>query len=161
MPKPKDKPFAIPKQLVWEAYRRVAANKGAPGVDGQALDEFEADLRDNLYKIWNRMSSGSYFPPPVRAVEIPKPHGGGVRVLGVPTISDRIAQTVAAMQLEPLVEPRFHPRTPMATGRESRPWTRSGHVGGGAGSSTGSSIWMSRSSSTPFLGTSSSGRSRR
>jgi RNA-directed DNA polymerase len=108
MPKPKDKPFAIPKQLVWEAYRRVAANKGAPGVDGQALDEFDADLRDNLYKIWNRMSSGSYFPPPVRAVEIPKPHGGGVRVLGVPTISDRIAQTVAAMQLEPVVEPRFH-----------------------------------------------------
>jgi RNA-directed DNA polymerase len=109
MPKPKDKPFAIPKQLVWEAYRRVAANKGAPGVDGQALDEFEADLRDNLYKIWNRMSSGSYFPPPVRAVEVPKPHGGGVRVLGVPTIADRIAQTVAAMQLEPWVEPRFHP----------------------------------------------------
>ena len=82
MPKPKDKPFAIPKPLVWEAYRRVKANKGAPGVDGQALDEFEADLRDNLYRIWNRMSSGSYFPPPVRAVEIPKPHGGGVRVLG-------------------------------------------------------------------------------
>jgi RNA-directed DNA polymerase len=109
MPKPKDKPFAIPKQLVWEAYRRVAANKGAPGVDGQALDEFEADLRDNLYKIWNRMSSGSYFPPPVRAVEVPKPHGGGVRVLGVPTIADRIAQTVAAMHLEPWVEPRFHP----------------------------------------------------
>jgi hypothetical protein len=109
MPKPEDKPFAIPKQLVWEAYRRVAANKGAPGVDGQDLDEFETDLRDNLYVIWNRMSSGSYFPPPVRAVEIPKPHGGGVRVLGVPTISDRIAQTVVAMQLEPLVEPRFHP----------------------------------------------------
>jgi RNA-directed DNA polymerase len=108
MPQPKDKPFAIPKSMVWEAYRRVAANKGAPGVDGQALDEFEADLRDNLYRIWNRMSSGSYFPPPVRAVEIPKPHGGGVRVLGVPTISDRIAQTVAAMQLEPVVEPRFH-----------------------------------------------------
>jgi RNA-directed DNA polymerase len=108
MPKPEDKPFAIPKQLVWEAYRRVAANKGAPGVDGQALNEFETDLRDNLYKIWNRMSSGSYFPPPVRAVEMPKPHGGGVRVLGVPTISDRIAQTVAAMRLEPLVEPRFH-----------------------------------------------------
>ena len=98
MPKPKDKPFVIPKSMVWEAYRRVAANKGAPGVDGQALDEFEADLRDNLYRIWNRMSSGSYFPPPVRAVEIPKPHGGGVRVLGVPTISDRIAQTVVAMQ---------------------------------------------------------------
>jgi RNA-directed DNA polymerase len=109
MPTSQDKPFAIPKSMVWEAWRQVKANKGAPGVDGQALDEFEADLRDNLYKIWNRMSSGSYFPPPVRAVEVPKPHGGGVRVLGVPTISDRIAQTVVAMYLEPLVEPRFHP----------------------------------------------------
>src|SRR6201987_1480473 len=108
MTKSKDKPFAIPKVLVWEAWRRVKANKGAPGVDGQDLEQFEADLADNLYKIWNRMSSGSYFPPPVRAVEIPKPHGDGVRVLGVPTISDRIAQTVAAMKLEPLVEPRFH-----------------------------------------------------
>jgi Reverse transcriptase (RNA-dependent DNA polymerase) len=107
-PKPKDKPFVIPKQLVWEAYRRVAANKGAPGVDGQALEEFEADLENSLYKIWNRMSSGSYFPPPVRAVEIPKPHSPGTRVLGIPTVADRIAQTVAAMFLEPLVEPRFH-----------------------------------------------------
>jgi len=104
-----DKPFAIPKSMVWEAWRRVKANKGAPGVDGQALDEFEADLKGNLYKVWNRMSSGSYLPPPVRAVKIPKPHGGGVRVLGVPTISDRVAQTVVAMYLEPLVEPRFHP----------------------------------------------------
>jgi group II intron reverse transcriptase/maturase len=77
-------------------------------VDGQDLDEFETDLRDNLYKIWNRMSSGTYFPPPVRAVEIPKPHGGGTRMLGVPTVADRVAQTVVAMQLEPLVEPRFH-----------------------------------------------------
>jgi RNA-directed DNA polymerase len=109
-PKPKqDKPFDIPKLLVWEAYRRVAANKGAPGVDGQALDEFEADLESNLYKIWNRMSSGTWFASPVRAVEIPKPHGGGVRVLGVPTIADRIAQTATARFLEPLVEPRFHP----------------------------------------------------
>jgi RNA-directed DNA polymerase len=73
-PRPKDKSFAIPRRLVWEAWRQVKANKGAPGVDGQALDEFEADLADNLYKIWNRMSSGSYFPSPVRAVEIPKPH---------------------------------------------------------------------------------------
>jgi retron-type reverse transcriptase len=81
MPKPEGKPFVIPKQLVWEAYRRVAANKGAPGVDGQALEEFEADLESNLYKIWNRMSSGTWFPPPVRAVEIPKPHSPGVRVL--------------------------------------------------------------------------------
>jgi RNA-directed DNA polymerase len=109
MPKPEDKPFAIPKSMVWEAWRQVKANKGAPGVDGQALEEFEADLRDNLYKIWNRMSSGTWFPPPVRAVEIPKPHGAGVRVLGVPTVADRVAQTVVAMYLEPLVEPRFHP----------------------------------------------------
>jgi RNA-directed DNA polymerase len=108
MPKSQDKPFVIPKPMVWEAWRQVKANKGAPGVDGQALESFESDLRDNLYKIWNRMSSGSYFPPPVRAVEIPKPHGGGVRVLGVPTVADRVAQTVAAMYLEPLVEPRFH-----------------------------------------------------
>ena len=75
--KPDKKPFAISKLLVWEAWRRVKANKGAPGVDGQALDEFEADLAGNLYKIWNRMSSGSYFPSPVRAVEIPKPHSPG------------------------------------------------------------------------------------
>jgi RNA-directed DNA polymerase len=109
MPKPDDKPFVIPKQMVLEAYRRVAANKGAAGVDGQTLGQFEADLKGNLYKIWNRMSSGSYFPPPVRAVEIPKPHGGGVRVLGVPTIADRVAQTVVAMHLEQRAEPRFHP----------------------------------------------------
>jgi group II intron reverse transcriptase/maturase len=109
MPSSEDKSFAIPKLMVWEAWRQVKANKGAPGVDGQDLESFEADLRDNLYKIWNRMSSGTYFPPPVRAVEIPKPHGNGVRVLGVPTVADRVAQTVVAMQLEPLVEPRFHP----------------------------------------------------
>ncbi len=78
-------------------------------MDGEDLEQFEADLKNNLYRIWNRMSSGSYFPPPVRAVEIPKPHGNGVRVLGVPTVADRVAQTVVAMYLEPLVEPRFHP----------------------------------------------------
>ena len=104
-----DKPFDIPKQSVWEAYRRVAANKGAPGVDQVSLSEFEADLKNNLYKIWNRMSSGSYFPPPVRAVEIPKAHGGGTRVLGVPTIADRVAQTVVAGYLGERAEPRFHP----------------------------------------------------
>ena len=79
------KPFDISKQEVWEAYRQVKANKGAPGVDECTIADFEQDLRGNLYKIWNRMSSGSYFPPPVRAVEIPKPHGNGVRVLGIPT----------------------------------------------------------------------------
>ena len=96
MPRPEEKPFAIPKLMVWEAWRQVKANKGAPGVDGQDLDAFEADLEGNLYKIWNRMSSGTYFPPPVRAVEIPKPHGGGVRMLGVPTVTSypKVAQRV-------------------------------------------------------------------
>ena len=84
-----DKPFQIPKRLVWEAYQSVKKNKGAAGVDGQSIEEFEADLKNNLYKIWNRMSSGTYFPPPVRAVAIPKPHGGGTRMLGVPTVADR------------------------------------------------------------------------
>jgi RNA-directed DNA polymerase len=103
-----DKPFAISKQLVWEAYQRVAANKGAAGVDGVSIEDFEKDLRNNLYKIWNRMSSGTYFPPPVLAVEIPKPHGGGTRILGVPTVADRVAQTVAALALEPRTESIFH-----------------------------------------------------
>ncbi|MEV3965236.1 group II intron reverse transcriptase/maturase [Nocardia sp. NPDC050193] len=107
--KPSGKPFEISKWEVWEAYRQVKANRGAPGVDGVTLEEFETDLKGNLYKIWNRMSSGSYFPPPVMAVEIPKPHGGGVRTLGVPTISDRVAQTVVARRLEAKVEPIFHP----------------------------------------------------
>ncbi len=105
----KSRPFAISEVVVKEAYRRVKANKGAAGVDGETIDEFERDLEGNLYKLWNRMSSGSYFPPPVRAVEIPKPGGKGIRVLGVPTIADRVAQTVAAMYLEPEVEPMFHP----------------------------------------------------
>ena len=91
----KTKPFEISKQSVWEAYQHVRANKGAAGVDEQTLTEFEQDLKGNLYKIWNRMSSGSYFPPPVKAVEIPKKNGG-VRILGVPTVADRIAQMVVA-----------------------------------------------------------------
>jgi RNA-directed DNA polymerase len=103
-----DKPYDISKWKVWEAYRKVKANQGAPGVDGQSLAAFEADLQGNLYKIWNRMSSGCYLPPPVRAVEIPKA-GGGVRVLGVPTVADRVAQTVVAVELEAKVEPIFHP----------------------------------------------------
>jgi len=102
------KPFDISRQEVWEAYLKVKANKGAPGVDEVSLAEFGADLKNNLYKIWNRMSSGSYFPPPVKAVEIPKADGG-VRVLGVPAVGDRIAQTVAARHLEARVEPVFHP----------------------------------------------------
>ncbi len=106
---PEAKPFDIPKQLVWDAYQRVKANRGAAGVDGESLAVFEKDLKGNLYKIWNRMSSGSYFPPPVRLVEIPK-ESGGMRPLGIPTVGDRVAQTVVKMVLEPLVEPVFHPR---------------------------------------------------
>ncbi|MEV6347549.1 group II intron reverse transcriptase/maturase [Actinoplanes sp. NPDC051851] len=102
------KPFVIAKRAVWEAYEKVKANKGAPGVNAVSLAEFEKDLKNNLYKIWNRMSSGTYFPPPVRAVQIPKT-GGGVRTLGVPTVGDRIAQTVAARVLEGQVEKIFHP----------------------------------------------------
>jgi RNA-directed DNA polymerase len=102
------KPFDISKQEVWEAYETVKANNGAPGVDGCSIEDFESDLKGNLYKIWNRMSSGSYFPPPVRAVEIPKANGG-VRILGVPTVADRIAQTVVARRLEAVVEPKLHP----------------------------------------------------
>jgi RNA-directed DNA polymerase len=108
-PKSRDKPFEISKWVVWEAFQRVKANKGAAGVDDVSIAEFERDRDKNLYRIWNRMSSGSYFPPPVKAVEIPKAGGKGVRVLGVPTVADRVAQTVARMCLEPKVEPIFHP----------------------------------------------------
>ena len=104
----KTKPFSISKRVVWEAYRRVKANQGAAGVDGQTIKEFEANLKDNLYKIWNRMSSGSYFPPPVRTVEIAK-SDGRPRRLGIPTVADRVAQMVVKMHLEPDVEPNFHP----------------------------------------------------
>jgi RNA-directed DNA polymerase len=103
------KPFDISKREVKEAWEEVRTNKGAPGVDGQSIDEFAKDLDGNLYKIWNRMSSGSYFPPPVRAVEIPKPHGGGTRMLGIPAVADRVAQTVVARHLMRRVEPIFHP----------------------------------------------------
>ena len=108
MIEPKPKPFDISKRVVYAAWLRVKANQGAAGVDGQSIDDFETDLKSNLFKAWNRMSSGSYFPPPVRAVEIPK-SGGGIRVLGVPTVADRVAQTVASMYLERKVEPIFHP----------------------------------------------------
>ena len=102
------KPFGIPKKMVWDAYKRVRQNKGACGVDEVSLQDFEGSLKDNLYKIWNRMSSGSYFPPPVRLVEIPK-KDGGKRPLGIPTVADRIAQMAVKMMLEPKIEPIFHP----------------------------------------------------
>ena len=101
------KPFCISKKEVWEAYKRVKANKGAAGVDEQSIEGFEKRLKTNLYKIWNRMSSGSYFPPPVRTVKIPKKNGGE-RKLGIPTVADRMAQQVVKARLEPEVEPLFH-----------------------------------------------------
>ena len=101
------KPFDIPKREVWEAFKKVKANQGAAGVDGQSIADFEADLSNNLYKLWNRLSSGSYFPPPVRRVDIPKANGG-TRPLGIPTVADRIAQEVARRCLEPRLEPVFH-----------------------------------------------------
>jgi len=104
----KVKPFSISKRLVWDAFTKVKANRGAAGVDDQSIEEFESDLKGNLYKLWNRMSSGSYIPSPVRRVEIPK-SGGGKRPLGIPTVADRVAQMAAKMVLEPKLEPHFHP----------------------------------------------------
>jgi RNA-directed DNA polymerase len=103
----KAKPFAISKQAIWSAYKRIKANQGAAGIDGETITEFDKDMKNNLYKLWNRMSSGTYFPPPVKAVPIPKKNGG-TRILGIPTVSDRIAQMVVKEYFEPKVEPYFH-----------------------------------------------------
>ena len=103
----KGKPFEISQHQVLAAYELVKANKGAPGIDGVTFEDYEKDLKNNLYKLWNRMSSGSYFPMAVRGVEIPKKSGAGKRMLGIPTITDRTAQMVVRMQVEPLVEPIF------------------------------------------------------
>ena len=108
-PEPMMKSFEIPKRLVYGAWEKVRANKGAPGVDAVSVAEFASQERGNLYKLWNRMASGSYMPGSVRAVEIPKDHGAGVRTLGVPNVADRVAQTAAAMLLEEKLEPIFHP----------------------------------------------------
>jgi RNA-directed DNA polymerase len=104
----KAKPFEISKRLIWGAYRRVKANHGAAGIDKVSIEEFDRDLKNNLYKLWNRMASGSYFPPPVKAVPIPK-KSGGMRILGVPTVADRIAQTAVRDIIEPKIDPCFHP----------------------------------------------------
>jgi len=129
------KPFGISKQLVWEAYKRVKANQGAAGVDSESVEQFERKLKNNLYKIWNRMSSGTYFPAPVRTVAIPK-KDGTARKLGIPTVSDRIAQTVVAMYLEPRVEPHST-QTPMGTGRRSRRYKQSKSLAKDVGALTG------------------------
>ena len=102
------KPFTIPKMLVVDAFKAVKANAGSAGVDKETIADFESDLKSNLYRLWNRMSSGSYFPPPVKAVAIPKKNRGE-RILGVPTVADRVAQMVVKLVFEPTVEPMFLP----------------------------------------------------
>lgn len=103
----KTKAYLISKSVVWEAYKRVKANKGSSGVDNESIDTFEVNLKDNLYKLWNRMSSGSYLAPAVKLVEIEK-KGGGKRPLGIPTVTDRIAQMVVKITIEPSIDPIFH-----------------------------------------------------
>src|SRR6201990_3272335 len=102
------KPYCIAKRTLWEAYQQVKANRCSAGIDEESIAMFEQNLSRNLYKLWNRMSSGSYFPPPVKQVEIPKVKGG-TRKLGIPTVSDRIAQTVVKRAIEPILDPIFHP----------------------------------------------------
>ena len=121
------KPYCIAKRTMWEAYQLVRANRGAAGVDDETIAMFEQDLSGNLYKLWNRISSGSYFPPPVKQVEIPKARGG-TRKLGVPTVSDRIAQTVAKLMIEPTLDSIFHEDSygyrPGRSAKRSRPTAR-------------------------------------
>ena len=143
----KARPFGIFKRVVWEAYQRVKANQGAAGVDGKSIAEFERDRTNNLYRLWNRMSSGSYFPPPVRTVEIPK-GDGGKRALGIPTVTDRIAQMVVKMYLEPLVEPHFHQDSYGLASLRFRQWVSPGSDAGGT---TGCWIWTSRASLTTWI----------
>ena len=135
------KPFNIDKREVYEAYLRVRSNGGAAGVDGTTLDEFETDLKGNLYRIWNRMSSGAYFPPPVRAVPIPK-KSGGQRILGVPTVADRVAQTVVKHVIEPILDAVFLANS-YGTDPADRLSMLSGSRASDAGSTTGS--WSSTS----------------
>ena len=152
----KAKPFNIPKREVWEAFKKVKANQGAAGVDGQTIAEFEADLSNNLYRLWNRMSSGSYFPPPVRRVDLPK-GDGRTRPLGIPTVGDRVAQEAVKRYLEPILEPIFHDDL-MDTAPADRRSTPSRRPDSVAGDSTGCSILMSRAILTASIG---SGCSRR
>ncbi len=107
--RPPVKPFAISEEEVYAAWLKVRADEGAAGADGVTVEAFGADLKNNLYRVWNRMSSGSYFPPPVKAVEIPEDHGRGTRMPGVPCVADRVAQTVVAARIGAAAEPVFHP----------------------------------------------------
>ena len=132
----KAKSFVIGKKVVLEAWEDVKSNRGAPGVDGESVEDFEGDLEGNLYKVWNRLSSGSYMPPVVRAVQIPKPHGLGVRTLGVPTVADRVAQTVVRSTWS-LGWSLCFIRTHMGIGRDVRRMMRCGFAGSGVGNTFG------------------------
>lgn len=138
------KPCPIPKAWGWEAYQSVKANGGSAGIDQETLETFARRLGGNRYKLWNRLCSGSHFPPPAKAVPIPK-KSGGVRVLGVPTVVDRVAQTVAKRVLEPLLEPVFHPDS-VGLGQADPRTTR--WRGGAAGTTTAWSSLTSRDCST-------------
>jgi retron-type reverse transcriptase len=135
-----DKPLPITKRMVWEAYQLVARNGKAAGVDGQSLDEFAQDLGNNLYKLWNRMASGSYFPPAVKRVEIPKANGG-IRPLGIPTVAVRIARMVVKQWNRGSIE--CSTPTRMAIGLENPRIRRSSKRASDAGTMTG--LWTSTS----------------
>lgn len=140
-----DKPFSISKWAVHGAWTKVRANRGAAGVDGVSVEAFEGKLKDHLYKLWNRMSSGSYFPPPVKRVMIPKADGKE-RPLGIPTVADRVAQMVVKGYLEPKVEPLFHPDSyGYRPGKSALDAV--GVCRDAAGVTTGSWTWTSRGSS--------------
>lgn len=142
------KPFVISKWQVMRAFEWVKANAGAAGVDKQSLSDYEGKLTDNLYTLWNRLSSGSYFPPPVKAVAIPK-KAGGERLLGVPTVSDRIAQMVVKLEFEPQVEPHFY-LILMVTGRINQHWMRWASRGSVVGATTGYLSLILRGCSTIY-----------
>ena len=133
------KPFDIPKREVWLAFKKVKANQGAAGVDGQTIADFEADLSNNLYELWNRLSSGSYFPPPVRRVDIPK-RNGGTRPLGIPTVADRVAHKLPVATWSRRLEPVFHTDRPMATGPANRRSMPCAKLVSAVGATTGCSI---------------------
>ena len=145
------KPFCIAKRDVWEAYKQVKANQGAAGVDGQSIEDFDRDLSKNLYRIWNRMCSGSYFPPPVRRVDIPKGDTGATRPLGIPTVSDRIAQMVVKRTWSRSWNP-CSTRTPTGIGLENPRTTRWPWPDAVVGAMAGCSTSTSRASSMKSIG---------
>ena len=145
------KPFCIAKRDVWEAYKQVKANRGAAGVDGQSIEDFDRDLSKNLYRVWNRMCSGSYFPPPVRRVDIPKGDTGGTRPLGIPTVADRIAQMVVKRYWNRSWSP-CSTRTPTGIVQGNRRMMRWPWPDAVVGATIGCSTLISKASSMKSIG---------